>query len=610
MSKLVRFLLGLLVVAPLYGQTTQTYTGTIKDLSGAVVTSGQVLFTLTPPTSSTIPGTGSFVPTTIACSIGSGGTLSGFVGGVVSGACVVTANISLSPAGTAYRICEQPYFQTPGNCFFDYALGGTKDISSVAPTLSTGPINYGGTPGPAGPAGPPGTVTATGVSGAFTVPGTLTASTYAYGPLTTQYLVTAGDSVTAGAFLPFPATQSWPAQLTTLPFFHNRATLVNEAVSGSNCAAMTARYTTTVQPFKPNGSTITKSYLTVMIGRNDLGGTASALEACIDAYVTQANTDGFTVALMTMIPSAMINVPYAGFSGTWDFISLANEQIRVAVNDYIRRDALPAYIIDSAQFLANPYDVNWTFDGTHPTPTTDALFAKNINTFFENLTPHQNPQPIDSYSPIFHGFVQGGDGAGGDLLGAGNLAQQVIPALPGCSVGWNYGGAGEGDIICTPITGSGVGINFYTTNSAGASPVLLGTLAAGGFTAPNFTASGSGTFAGGNFTASAAMTSPFFRGTAGNAAIAQGGAGASFDFAVKNVAGSANIYLMDDVGNGTDNGKHTASGFNSIKAAPPTATTACVAGDFWDGILVGVAYHFFCFATNSWARVAMTNGGW
>lgn len=143
-----RFLPLLLMGGSALAQTTQTYTGVIKDLTQQVVTSGQVTFTLTLPNASTIPGVGTFVPTTTLCNINTDGTLSGFIGGSVSGACTVTANISLTPTGTAYRICEQPYFTTPGSCFFDYALGGTKDISSIVPTLPTGPINYGGVQGP------------------------------------------------------------------------------------------------------------------------------------------------------------------------------------------------------------------------------------------------------------------------------------------------------------------------------------------------------------------------------------------------------------------------------------------------------------------------------
>lgn len=138
----------LLMTGAAFAQTTQTYTGTIKDLTQQVVTSGQVSFTLTLPNASTIPGVGTFVPTTILCNINTDGTLSGYVAGVASGACIVTANISLSPTGTSYRICEQPYYSTPGSCFYDYALGGTKDISSIVPTLPTGPINYGGVQGP------------------------------------------------------------------------------------------------------------------------------------------------------------------------------------------------------------------------------------------------------------------------------------------------------------------------------------------------------------------------------------------------------------------------------------------------------------------------------
>lgn len=129
-------------------QTLATYTGVIKDLAQNVVTSGQVTFTLTLPSTATIPGTGTFTPTTISCNINVDGTLSGFVGGVVNGPCMVTMNTALTPAGTAYRICIQPNFNAPGSCFYDYAIAATKDITTVVPTLSTGPLNYSGIPGP------------------------------------------------------------------------------------------------------------------------------------------------------------------------------------------------------------------------------------------------------------------------------------------------------------------------------------------------------------------------------------------------------------------------------------------------------------------------------
>jgi hypothetical protein len=107
-----------------------------------------VTFTLTPPTDSTLPGIGRFTPAVVTCNINSDGTMSGFVAGVVSGACFVTRNTALSPSGTAYRICIQPQYQTPRSCWYDYATTATKDISTPAPTLSTGPLNYNGVPGP------------------------------------------------------------------------------------------------------------------------------------------------------------------------------------------------------------------------------------------------------------------------------------------------------------------------------------------------------------------------------------------------------------------------------------------------------------------------------
>jgi hypothetical protein len=144
----MRKLLMMLLMTGMAGaQTIATYTGVIKDLAQQVVTSGQVAFTLTPASSTTIPGTGTFTPSVITCNINVDGTLSGFVGGIVSGGCNVTMNTAITPGGTSYKICIQPYFSTPGSCFFDYAYQ-SKDITTVVPTLQTGPLNYSGIPGP------------------------------------------------------------------------------------------------------------------------------------------------------------------------------------------------------------------------------------------------------------------------------------------------------------------------------------------------------------------------------------------------------------------------------------------------------------------------------
>lgn len=159
-----------LIGGALLAQTT-TYTGTIKDLSAAAVTSGQVTFTLTPSVDSTTSGSSRFVPTTVTCPINTDGTFSLQTGA----ACAVQQNTALSPTGTGYKICIQPYFASPGSCFYDYAVGATKDISTVAPTLQTGPLNYSGIPGPPGvqgiqgPQGLAGSVSASGAVGTVQV---------------------------------------------------------------------------------------------------------------------------------------------------------------------------------------------------------------------------------------------------------------------------------------------------------------------------------------------------------------------------------------------------------------------------------------------------------
>src|ERR1700738_2439111 len=105
-------LLSVLMLAGLIQAQTTKYPGTIKDLALNPVTAGKVQFTLSPPTDSTLPGTERFTPVAVSCNINADGTLSGFVGGVVSGPCTVISNTALGPSGTAYRICIQPYNQT------------------------------------------------------------------------------------------------------------------------------------------------------------------------------------------------------------------------------------------------------------------------------------------------------------------------------------------------------------------------------------------------------------------------------------------------------------------------------------------------------------------
>lgn len=140
MTKRFLALCVLMCAAPIFAQTTTTYTGTIKDLTGAVVTSGRITWSLNAPSGGVIPGTGSFTATTVSCLINSSGSPVSSVDGVSP--CTIVNNSSLTPTGTSYTLCRQPYNVTPGSCFVTYANGGSVDISTLVPTPATQP-SYG-----------------------------------------------------------------------------------------------------------------------------------------------------------------------------------------------------------------------------------------------------------------------------------------------------------------------------------------------------------------------------------------------------------------------------------------------------------------------------------
>jgi hypothetical protein len=127
----------LLCAIPALAQTTTTYVGTIKDLTGATVTSGRITWALNAPSGGNIPGTGSFVSNTVSCLINASGTPVSSVDG--TSPCTVINNTALTPTGTSYTMCRQPYNVTPGSCTITYALGGTVDVSTIVPTPATQP---------------------------------------------------------------------------------------------------------------------------------------------------------------------------------------------------------------------------------------------------------------------------------------------------------------------------------------------------------------------------------------------------------------------------------------------------------------------------------------
>ena len=115
-------------------QTTTSITGTIKDLSQNLVTSGQVTFTLRPSADTTISGIARFSPQTITCLINS----SGQIVSASSGTCTVTMNTALNPPGSYYLVKVCPY-NVCSSTFTFYAVQSSYDWSTVVPTPTTSP---------------------------------------------------------------------------------------------------------------------------------------------------------------------------------------------------------------------------------------------------------------------------------------------------------------------------------------------------------------------------------------------------------------------------------------------------------------------------------------
>lgn len=124
----------LLLSACAFAQTTTSITGTIKDLTQALVTSGKVTFTLQPSRDTTISGIARFSPNTVTCLINGSGQITNLVGGT----CTVTMNTALNPPGSYYRVDYWPY-NVKTSSFTFYAVLSSYDWSTVVPTPTTSP---------------------------------------------------------------------------------------------------------------------------------------------------------------------------------------------------------------------------------------------------------------------------------------------------------------------------------------------------------------------------------------------------------------------------------------------------------------------------------------
>lgn len=130
-----RLLLILGLCGTLGAQTTTTITGTIKDLTQALVTSGKVTFTLQPSKDTTISGLARFSPAQVVCLINASGLIKAQDGTSV---CTVSMNTALQPTGTYYRVDIWPYGVKTSSFTF-YAVLSSYDWSTVVPTPTTSP---------------------------------------------------------------------------------------------------------------------------------------------------------------------------------------------------------------------------------------------------------------------------------------------------------------------------------------------------------------------------------------------------------------------------------------------------------------------------------------
>jgi hypothetical protein len=111
------------------------------------------------------------------------------------------------------------------------------------------------------------------------------------------------------------------------PQFKGASGVYDGAVGGSTCETMTSVYSTNVQPYKPNGTTVIRSLLFILTGHNNYTAATPDIlgvwSACMHAYITQAVADGFTPILLESYYSAVLAT------------NQSEEKLRESYNNYL-----------------------------------------------------------------------------------------------------------------------------------------------------------------------------------------------------------------------------------------------------------------------------------
>lgn len=284
-------------------------------------------------------------------------TQSGSLSGTGTFTATVYDSSQISPAGSGWALTICPLSNAPCGIYNFSTAGGTQDITaginSVIPKVRFRPVSgsYGYNDGEAiisltaggtyynvisscqkvysgsawsclgaGGGGSPGGVTQSvqvnNGSGGFgggsaalvnTTTGTFFANSYKGVP--TINLIAEGDSRMANAANGGAGGGGLTggdvfSQLITQPqFVGNYVNAVDLAVGGSTCASMTGRLSA-LSAYAPNGTTVTKSYLFIEIGINDLRAatlaTAVSEEVCVQQYINSVVALGYTPILNTV----------------------------------------------------------------------------------------------------------------------------------------------------------------------------------------------------------------------------------------------------------------------------------------------------------------------
>lgn len=179
-----------------------------------------------------------------------------------------------------------------------------------------------------------------------------------------------GDSRTAVGTM---SQKDYPDYLNDLNNFANQGNYYNVATGGASIATLSARYATDVYPKRPNGTTVKKSYLFLLIGINDvmvsLNPPADTIISDILAYINQAQTDGFNVVVMTTFYRQDTN--------------RAQELARIKLNDALRYNSGSFYKLIDLEQLFPPSSVNnFYIDVVHLKEAGNSLIAQYINSQF------------------------------------------------------------------------------------------------------------------------------------------------------------------------------------------------------------------------------------